>query len=34
MVKYTEAFMAKMVRKMLPPGAVSPSALAAETTAR
>lgn len=31
MVKYTEAFMAKMVRKMLPPGAVSPSALAAET---
>jgi transposase-like protein len=30
-VEYTEAFRAKMVRKMLPPGAVSAIALAAET---
>ena len=30
-VEYTEAFRAKMVRKMLPPGAVSATALAAET---
>lgn len=31
MVEYSEAFRAKMVRKMLPPGAVSAYALAAET---
>ena len=31
MVEYAEALRAKMVRKMLPPGAVSPYALATET---
>lgn len=31
MVDYSEAFKAKMVRKMLPPGAISSTALAAET---
>jgi transposase-like protein len=30
-VEYSDAFKAKMVRKMLPPGAVSANALAAET---
>src|SRR5205809_689249 len=30
-VEYSEALRAKMVRKMLPPGAVSANALAAET---
>lgn len=30
-VEYSEAFRAKMIRKMLPPGAVSANALAAET---
>lgn len=30
-VEYSDAFRAKMVRKMLPPGAVSANALAAET---